>query len=184
MSTTDKAPRATHSYINAAGEAVGNKIEEAVGISYKPANEAKTFIWLIPDAVAGSPQTMAAAFGARTLATNTVSAQYGEAVNGVRPRKDGAFDTDYDALVDRFDSIEQGSWGAERGGGGIGINLPRLLEAIGIVKTRAGKEFDEAATKERLSKDPEYAKGARANAEVAAEYARLGAKNTLSVDQL
>lgn len=119
-------------------------IEKANGIAYNDNGE--SFVWTLPGATAGTPQTMLALFGARTLATNTVSAQYGPKANPadkVRPRKADAAETDVAALRDRFAAITTGDWGAERGGGGsIGYNLDDLCEALGQVVTAAGAPFN------------------------------------------
>lgn len=175
MTATDKA-RAVHAYIDASGTDVGNKIEQATGISYKPASETNVFRFQIPGAVAGEPGTMLGAFGAKTLATNTVSAQYGAEEKGVRPRKDDAFATDYEALIDRFEKLEPGVWGAERGGGGIGINLDKLAEAAALAKMAQGKDFDQAAFLARLKGEEGLASKVRKVPEIAVEYARLTAK--------
>lgn len=128
---------ATHVYVKANGETTKEQAE-AVGVSYFPGDKAEgeSFTYMIPDAVAGSPQTMIAILGAKTLMTNTVSSFYdalpkGAAKGSARPRKADAPATDLAGLEERFAAIVPGDWGAERGGGGgVGYNLDDLLDAL------------------------------------------------------
>ena len=134
---------ATHQFVDANMQVVD--IENAKGIRYSPkdkATESDTwFTYLItPEA-----RDMLAAFGAKTLATNTVSSFYEGLPKGApkgtqRARKaDGPAD-DVSGLAERFAAIVAGEWGAERGGGGggVGYNLEDLLAALTDVMAEAG----------------------------------------------
>lgn len=128
---------AKHILIDAAREVTDDQAK-AVGVRYFPGDKAEgeSFEYMIPGATAGSPQTMVAVLGVKTLMTNTVSSFYealpkGAPKGSARPRKADAPASDLAGLADRFAAIVDGDWGAERGGGGgVGYNLEDLLDAI------------------------------------------------------
>lgn len=136
---------AKHAYIKASGE-VADKIEDAAGVRYwlDDKGEGPSFDYLIPADV----MPMLAAFGARTLVTNTVSSFYDAVPKGApkgtpRPRKADAPDSDLSGLNERFAAIVAGDWGAERGGGGgVGYNLEDLLDALDEVMQAAGTQIN------------------------------------------
>lgn len=145
---TTETRKTPHEFLNASGEVV-ESIDSAAGIRYHTTTgEVVDFI--------PSPEQLRllAVFGARTLATNTISSFYGakDSATGQRPRKDDAPDTDAIGLRDRFAAITSDSWGAERGGGtgGIGYNLDDLCAALGEVVTAAGKPFNAERVAEAL----------------------------------
>jgi len=138
---TEKTPR--HQWLNANGEVVEG-IEAAAGVRY--VTDAGETV----DVLLRSEQLpMLAAFGARTLVTNTVSSFYGPKPEGAgkdakRPRKDDAPDSDAVGVRERFAAITADDWGAERGGGagGVGYNLDDLASALEEVITAAGGTFN------------------------------------------
>jgi hypothetical protein len=144
--STPKVKR--HQWLDAAGNVVAD-VEQATGIRYTT-DAGEIFDYQV-GSEPGLPQTMLAAFGARTLATNTVSSFYGAAdkVTRERPRKDDAPENDIVGLQERFAAIVSGDWGASVGGGtgGTGYNLDDLCDAAESVITAAGAPFN----KERIA---------------------------------
>lgn len=135
--STEKTQK--HSWLAQNGE-VAASMEDAIGIRYV------TDAGEVVDIVINPEQYKhLAMFGARTLATNTISSFYGpregKGADAVRPRRVDAPDTDAMGLRDRFAAITADSWGAERGGGagGVGYNLEDLLEALVEVMTAQAK---------------------------------------------
>lgn len=162
MAETTKRKVAEKEFIDASGAVV--PIEQATGILYKSLADGKTFSYQIPEAVAGSPQTMIALFGATTLATNKASQNR----NG---SDDDKYDSDVDAIADRFSAIVTGDWGTERGGGGRGINADVLLEAIRSAITM--DDAKAAKVKARLDSDAEYRRTMRNHEQVRGKYDEL-----------
>lgn len=182
MANVDKVKRekqANHYLLDAAG-AVVDDWEKATGIRYAAVSGGKetgeVFDFQIPDAMVGSVQTMFALFGARTRAVNTASAN--------RNAEDPSGISDVEAIASTFGGISDGDWNAERGGGGFQVDTTKLAEAIRLVKERNGQPFDVAAAKARLDSEPEYRKAAMSVPDVKAEYGRLTAKGTTSIDAL
>lgn len=121
---------AQHEFIaTAGGEKVS--IEQAVGIRYIDRASGSKFEWIIPDAKAGSPQTMLALFGSKTKATNETSR--------VRQRLNGpqtAAEPQLEALDEVFESISNGVWREKAEGGGgsrtdKGVLADVLIEMLG-----------------------------------------------------
>ena len=137
---------ATHAFVDANGATCD--IENAKGIKYSPKDKAgdndQWFTYIITD----EARDMLAAFGAKTLATNTVSSFYDGLPKGApkgtqRARKADAPADDLSGLGDRFAAIVAGDWGASQGGGGgVGYNLDDLLEALCDVYAGEGKEVN------------------------------------------
>ena len=140
---------ATHFYLNATG-GEAEKIEDAYGVRYFVddkqdfASPAPHFDYQLNE----ETLRMFAAFGARTLVTNTVSSFYaalpkGAAKGSSRPRKGEAPVDDISGLSDRFAMIVAGDWGAERGGGGgVGYNIEDLCEAIAQIMADSGSTIN------------------------------------------
>jgi hypothetical protein len=141
---------ATHAFIDANGAQV--EIEKALGIRYwskdKAADSDPHFDHYIGAGDAGNPGTMLAVFGAKTLATNTVSSFYEGLPKGApkgtqRARKADAPVDDLAGLAERFAAIVAGDWGASSGGGGgVGYNLEDLLQALDDVMAEAGTQIN------------------------------------------
>lgn len=145
---TEKVKR--HQWLDAAGNLVDD-VEAATGIRYTT-DEGATFDYQV-GGEPGLPQTMLAVFGARTLATNTVSSFYEAAgADKVRPRKNDAPVDDITGLHERFAALVSGDWGASTGGGkgGTGYNLEDLCSALQSVIEGAGAPFDAARVADAL----------------------------------
>lgn len=153
---TDKTPK--HQWLDADGN-VTDKIESASGIRYTT-EAGDVFDYQVTD----DAMMMLAAFGARTLVTNTVSSFYGPLPKGApkgssRPRKPDAPDTDLAGLTERFGAIVAGDWGAERGGaGGVGYNLDDLCEALRLaMQELQGTAINVAKVRANLDNGGTYA---------------------------
>lgn len=140
----EKTPK--HQWLSADGQIVEG-IETAAGIRYTDEAGNVADVILRPEQL-----PMLAAFGARTLATNTVSACYGPKEGNTRPRKEDAPATDAEAVRERFAAITADDWGAERGGGGggVGYNLDDLASALEEVLITAGKPFNREKVSDAL----------------------------------
>jgi hypothetical protein len=177
VDTAETAKRkkvAEHSWLGASGQVVDG-IELATGIQYKDLQSGKVVAYTIPGAAAGSVMTMLAAFGARTLATNTGSA------NRQAVEKGESSADDADAITGRFADLGDGDWGAERGGGGggFGMNVEAMGNAIIAWATKNKKDhktLDEYVKK--LTDEKEYRKAVKtaAGGAIMAEYVKLTAK--------
>ncbi len=116
-----KRKLADHAYVNAANAKVA--IAEGTGIQYKSLADAWEFGWQIPGASAGSPQTMVALFGARTLSINETSA---------------ARQNDQDqlaALNSRFGDLANGVWREHAEGAVRGPKFDKDILAVCIVES-------------------------------------------------
>jgi hypothetical protein len=115
---------AKHELIAAAGgEHV--TIDTAIGIRYTDRSTNQKFEYLIPNAVAGSPLTMLALFGAKTKATNETSR--------VRNGKNGGVSNpveEMEALDEVFESISAGVWREKAEGGGGSRTDKSLLATV------------------------------------------------------
>lgn len=158
---------AKHVYLDQTGEVTDDQAK-AVGVRYFPGDKAEgeSFTYAIPGAVAGSPQTMIAVLGTKTLMTNTVSSFYealpkGAPKGSARPRKAEAPASDIAGLEDRFAAIVDGDWGAERGGGGgVGYNLDDLLDAIDQTYSALGVNINRDKVANGLANGGDYKKQA------------------------
>lgn len=151
---------AEHAYIKPDGSEA-DSINEATGISYSHVRDGWDFSWQIPGAVAGSPQTLGALFGFRTLATNTTS--------GARQRGED----EHEALIERFGNVEQGIWreraeGVARGPKYDKDVLAQVLHAQ-LVADGHTPQGDIAHYRDKLEDRSYYAK-VRANTKVMAAY--------------
>lgn len=174
---------AKHYLLNADGDTVEDETE-ATGIRYVHIASGATFDFQVPEAKAGSPATMLAIFGAKTLATNEASAQrqkYGEDSDQVG------------AIRERFDLISNGQWVDRTREGGVRIDKDVLAEAAIQVYIAAGKldENDAEAVgraksnlRQKFEDDPKSVTLVRQVEGVQAAYARLAGKATKSVDDL
>lgn len=175
---TTKRKVADHEYLDAAGNIVDEE-ESAQGYRYKHLESQKDFTWQWADAT-DDERRMLAIFGAKTLATNETSA--------ARNNSKGAASADdqMNAVKSRFDLIRGGTWlDRERGGGGFAIKPELLAQAINNVRQALGKAVtDVGELLKRIAEEPGYSAKARKVPEVAAEYARLAGRSTVTIDDL
>lgn len=133
----------------AGGPKVG--IDEALGIRYIDRATGTKFEYLIPDAKAGTAQTMLALFGSKTKATNETSK--------VRQRnggKDCAADIQFEALDEVFESITNGVWREKAEGGGGSRTDKAVLAACLIELLGTGAKGDVAHYVARFEADLPY----------------------------
>jgi hypothetical protein len=152
--------KAVKTFIDATGAEA--EIEKATGLKYEALPDKKTWTYQIPDAVAGTPQTMLALFGSTTLSTNTASQN-----RGMDPADQ--FASDADAVAARFERIVQGDWGTRAGGGGLQIDTTALYDAIIVFKNGLAPP-DVAAFKARLESDADWRKLMRNHPQIAPNY--------------
>lgn len=170
MANTDQEETKTrkladHGLIGADGAAVDEQ-EKATGVTYKDLATGQVATYQIPGAVAGSVQTMLAIFGAKTLATNTASAnkQNDYPVGNV------------EAINTRFAAIVDGDWGVERGGGGgVRIDIDLLVEALAVQFKREKQPFDPDKYRTKITEDEAYRKRVFGLDSVKAQYLILRA---------
>ena len=155
--------KAVKSFVNAAGEEVD--IEFATGLRYEALPDKKVYVYQIPGAQVGSPQTMLALFGSTTLGTNTASQNRGQDIAD-------QFKSDADAVSARFERIVQGDWGTRAGGGGLQIDTTALYDAILKFKNGAPPP-DVVAFKARLESDADWRKLMRNHPQIAPHYDEL-----------
>lgn len=175
---------AEHALVNANGEVVEDE-ELATGISYKQVASGDTFVWQVPDAVPGSPATMLAIFGAKTLATNESS----QIRNN--PKGGGSDAEQMQAIRDRFGLIETGKWvDRTREGVGARVDKDKLAEAIVSVLVADGKVPDDQApafiakVRAKLESDAGYLRTSRTVPGVNDAYARLMGRGGKTTDDL
>lgn len=167
---------AEHGYVGPDGSPV-DSIDEATGISYLHVRDKWNFTYQIPGAVVASPATLLAVFGAKTLATNTTS--------GARQRGED----EQKALVDRFSSVDEGTWRERSEGGGRGPKYDKDVLAgvlFAALKADGVAKGDEASYREKLEDRSYYAK-VRNNPKVMAAYLQEMAKrgeSTAAVESL
>lgn len=165
-----RAQRAKHEYLDAGGSPT-KAMSEACGVKYTDIATGENFEFLIPGATAGSPQTMLAVFGAKTLATNEAS-QVRQAV----ARGEEVEGSEVDGIIARFDLLEKGTW-REVGEGRIGVKVDRDALAAAIVEAQAklGKTRDLLEIRQRLDDDVAFFRKARKADDVTAIYnAKVG----------
>jgi hypothetical protein len=172
---------AVHEFIDAAG-AVQENIELATGIKYTDKATGKVFTYQIPDAVAGSPVTMLAVFGAKTKATNSASA-----ARQARLRDSAFTQDDIDYVNGVFADIQPGQW--EKPGEGSKrepkYDLDILTGVIcDVIKAATGKEQDPAKLREKLETDLKYRRGAVARRDVQDAYAAAVGREDKPADTL
>lgn len=119
-----------------------------------------------PNVVIGSPITMAALFGVSTLATNHAS------FNRRAAKDDDRFEDDADAVEERFARIAQGDWGA-KGGGGFGIDVNVLFDAITELKGGDESWTDKAAWIAAMNENTQTRRDLRNHSKIAPIYERM-----------
>jgi len=177
---------AKHFLLTSTGE-VTEKEEEATGIRYVSLASGRTLDFQVPGAVAGTPVTMGAVFGFKTLATNEASAMR---------QKEGPNSDQIGAIEERFALISTGQWVDRTREGGprtdpndmalaaINVEDAAHVEAGGVAynpQTHADRVAKLVAI---FTKHPEKVKQIGQIAGVAAEYARLRGKATRSISEL
>lgn len=172
---------ATHEFIDATG-AVQESIESATGIKYTDKATGKSFVYQIPNAVAGSPLTMLAVFGAKTKATNSASA-----ARQARDRDSTFTQDDIEYVTAVFADIQPGQW--EKPGEGSKrepkYDLNVLTQVIcDIIATATGKQQDPAKLREKLETDLKYRRGALARQDVRDAYAKAVGREDKPADTL
>lgn len=153
-------------FVDSAGKEC--EIEKATGVWYKslPDNTEKTF--QIPGIVAGSVVGMLACFGATTLATNTASGNRQALERGSAD----ALPNDADAVLARFERIQDNEWGT-KAGGGFRIDIDTLYAAV--VENRGGSEppVGKAAWYAKVEAEPATAAALRKHSAIAPIYDRI-----------
>lgn len=174
VQTSKKRKLAEHSYIDLQGNEV-EQVEQATGIHYLHIAAGSEFEYQIPGAVAGSPQTMLAAFGGRTLATNEASQV---------KQKHGAKADPVANIRERFDGINSGTW-VDRTREGFTVNLDALTQALIDAMVADGKPAPDAIkTRQQLEADKALVKAVRSNPKVTARYAEIVGRSQSSLDEL
>lgn len=137
--------KADHFYIDASGAVVETQ-EAAAGIGYRDAATKAEVKFPIPGAQAGSVLTMLAVFGAKTLATNTASAN--------RNSTTGPTGTDIDAIKARFAELKDGQWDVSEGrGGGPKVDVAVLATVMAEFGKAKGKSTTAAEYEKKLTDD-------------------------------
>jgi len=160
-------------WIDANGNEV-ETVEDATGVSYEFIGRTKNNVTVPADGKSFSIQfrdmspkmkDMLAGFGAHTLMGNITNTWLGE--KGEKsPRA-------CDAVSDRFDLLQSGTW-VDRTREGFKIDIPTLAQAWINVVIAAGKTAkDPLAVETKLTDTPELVKQLRRDPKVTAEYARL-----------
>lgn len=189
--TITKAARAKHELLDASGAVVEDE-EKATGIRYTLLANNQTFDWQ-SGLAAGTPATMIAVFGAKTLATNETSAARNNAKGGASP------DEQMQAVRDRFALVDGGQWvDRTREGVGARVDKDALAEAICRVKIAAGAKAKDgtqftdetvaaglkAKVRQMLEDDANLVRTARQVPDVAQAYAAIVGRQTKSIDDL
>lgn len=188
--STDEEPAkrkvASHTLIDASGVKLPDDQgeEQAWGIRYTLLANNQSF-----DYVYGKnadADRMLACFGAKTLATNETS----QARNN--PKGEGSPDEQIAAVRDRFGLLATGVWvDRTRDGVGVKVDKDALAEALCRVFVASGKktqaEIDggyKATIRQKLDDDAGYARSARQNPAVSAEYSAIVGRQVKTVDDL
>lgn len=180
MSNTDTQtveipkPRVAEHGLLGPGDAVVESEELATGISYKLLSSGKVLKYQIPGATAGTPLTMYAVFGVKTLATNEASQ--------ARQKDDNS--DQIAAIEDRFLLVESGKWVDRTGGVGAKVDLDALAKAIVEVGASKGKTAALDAVRAKLEDDKGFRTIARSNPEIGAAYAAIVGRSVKSVDDV
>lgn len=166
---------AKHELIAVAGGEHVN-ITEACGIRYTDKATGEKFEYLIPGAVAGSPITLLALFGAKTKATNEASR--------VRNGQGGDTTAQFEAIDEVFANITQGVW-REKAEGGGGSRTDKALLAAVLVDALGEKAQGTVDTyQHRLETEEAYYKKVWSNDQIKTEYKRRAGKTGPAVDSL
>lgn len=166
---------AKHELIAVAGGEHVN-ITEALGIRYTDKATGEKFEYMIPDAVAGSPITLLALFGAKTKATNEASR--------VRNGQGGDTTAQFEAIDEVFANITQGVWREKAEGGGgsrtkLDVLARVLVEALG---DKAQGTVD--TYQHRLETEEDYRKKVWSNDSIKSAYKAAVGKTGPTVDSL
>lgn len=157
---------AEHAWLDAAGVQV-KEIEKAAQISYRTkADGVAPFVYNVAAAPA-EVLRMLALFGARTVATNSASANR----NAAEPT--GV--SDMDAVIARFAALTGDDWDNRESARGPRYNLDMLADAIVAVYADTGKKVKRTMIAERLAGDEAFYAGMIANEAIKAKYAALKA---------
>ena len=172
---TKREAVAKHELIAEAG-GEHTSIDKAVGIRYTDRKSGQVFEYLIPGAVAGSPATMLALFGAKTKATNEASR--------IRNGEGGDAQAQFEALDEVFGNISQGVW-REKAEGGSGSRTDRALLATVLVEMLGEKAQGTVDTyQNRLETEDAYFKKVWSNDQIKAEYKKRAGKTGPALDTL
>lgn len=162
----DKPSRkvADHAWLGPDGKEV-DKITEATGYSYLSLKPEFTFDFQT-GSEAGSPVTMCALFGAKTLAINTAS--------GARQQGE-----DQEAEIkDRFEKLAEGVWRESKGGGKRGPKYDREILAKAIVAVAGDKaQGDAAHYQKRLEEEKGFVNKVVHKTAIMAKYYELAETN-------
>lgn len=151
-------------------------ITEAVGIRYTDRKSGEKFEYIIPGAVAGSPATLLALFGAKTKATNEASR--------IRNGEGGDYVAQMEALDELFGNISNGVW-REKAEGGGGSRTDRALLAAVLVEMLGDKAQGTVDTyQNRLETEDAYFKKVWSNDQIKAEYKKRAGKTGPALDTL
>lgn len=153
-------------------------ITEATGIRYTDKASGQVFEFMIPNAVAGSPQTMLALFGAKTKATNEASR--------VRNGDGGDVTAQMEAIDEVFANIANGVW-REKAEGGGGSRTDKAVLAQVLVKflEDAGKLQGTVDTyQNRLETEEGYLKKVLSNDAIKSAYRKAVGKTGPDADAL
>jgi len=180
--TSSKRAVAKHSMLDAAGNITENETE-ATGQRYVHLATGRTFDYQVPGAVAGSPQTMLAIFGAKTLMTNEASAMR---------QKEGDNSDQVGAIEERFALTDTGQWVDRTREGGPRTDRDALAlaaaEIFGEAQSPAWDEAQVAAQakvlRDKIEADPKLITFLGKVTGVSARYAQKVGKATKSVSEL
>lgn len=175
VTETERKAVAKHELIAAAG-GEHTSMDKAIGIRYTDKASNDVFEFLIPDAVAGSPQTMLALFGAKTKATNEASR--------IRNGEKGDSQAQLEAIDEIFQNIAKGVW-REKAEGGGGSRTDKALLAQVLVEALGEKAQGTVDTyQNRLETDEAYYKKVWSNDAVKSEYKRRKGQTGVALDTL
>lgn len=146
-------------------------IHVATGIKYQDVASGEVFTFQIPNAAAGSPQTMLAVFGAKTKATNEASQ--------IRQQGDEAEVSQVDSIIEMFGKIESGVWREPSDGVGVAkVDRDSLALAIVEAQKALGHDRNLNEVRARLDTDTKFFRGARKAEDVTAIYNKLVGKDS------
>ena len=176
--TNDKATReavAKHELIAAPG-GDHSDMQTAVGIRYTDKSSGEKFEYIIPGAVAGTPLTMLALFGAKTKATNETSR--------VRNGAGGDHKAQLEALDEVFESISNGVWREKAEGGGGSRTDKDVLAQVLLDQLGTQAKGDHAYYVQRLTDEKGYVQKVMSNDSIKDEYRKRVGKTSAPIDSL
>jgi len=149
-----RAKRAEHDYLDASG-AVVDEQEAATGCRYKDVATGKVADFQVLGVKAGSVAAMLAAFGLKTLMTNTASG------NRNTPTGESTGIDDVTAIVNRLGELKDGQWAAPSEGGVRGPKYDNAVLATIFAEfmEKKGKTVDVAKVEEKLTDDSGWKRG-------------------------